>query len=83
MPGDDVYTKPGRWRLFLRKLRAETRKMNCSKPEPAGFHYDALSYAMNFDEGPWQHQQNTFYRSPPAFIESLPPQPSASSVLSV
>lgn len=69
---DGIYAKPGRWRVFFRKLRAETRRMNCGKPSPSGFHYDALSYAMNFDDGTWQQQQN-LYRSPsPAFMESLP-----------
>eukprot|EP00250_Pteridium_aquilinum_P035530 c9591_g1_i1 orf=92-640(+) len=70
---DDLYTKPTRWRLFFRKLRAETRKMNCAKPSPPGFHYDALSYAMNFDDGTWQQQPQGLYRSSStAFRETSP-----------
>lgn len=60
---DEVYYKPSPWKLFLRKLRAETKKMNCARPSSAGFHYDAFSYAMNFDDGGWQPPQQ-YFRSP-------------------
>lgn len=60
---DDVYYKPSPWKLFLRKMRAETKKMNCVRPEPAGFHYDAFSYAMNFDDGGWHPPQQYFLSS--------------------
>ncbi|MCO5594847.1 hypothetical protein L7F22_048881 [Adiantum nelumboides] len=53
---DGIYSKPARWRVFFRRLRAESRRMNFSRPPPPGFHYDALSYAMNFDDGAWQHR---------------------------
>ncbi|KAI5075063.1 hypothetical protein GOP47_0011024, partial [Adiantum capillus-veneris] len=70
---DGIYMKRARWRTFFRRLRAETRRMNFSKPSPPGFHYDALSYAMNFDDGTWQQQHQSLYRSPsPAFSEALP-----------
>ncbi|KAH7279926.1 hypothetical protein KP509_37G044000 [Ceratopteris richardii] len=53
-----ICSKPGRWRHFLRKLKEETKRMNCSKPSPAGLRYDALSYAMNFDDGTYQEQEH-------------------------
>ncbi|KAH7279924.1 hypothetical protein KP509_37G043800 [Ceratopteris richardii] len=77
MVNDVAYTKPGRWRVFLRKIRAETKRMNCSRPSPQGFHYDALSYAMNFDDGICQHQHHLQHSpcrfSRTGFIEPLPP----------
>lgn len=62
---DDNYYKPPRWKQFVRKLRVETRKMNCctKTPRPA-FQYDALSYAMNFDEGCWQQQAEGLHAAP-------------------
>eukprot|EP00250_Pteridium_aquilinum_P011483 c20100_g1_i1 orf=589-1155(+) len=60
---DASYCKPSPWKLFLRKLRSETKKMNCVRPSPPGFHYDALSYAMNFDDGGWQPPQQCYHTS--------------------
>lgn len=71
---DEPYYRPPRWRLFLRKIRAQTRKMNCSKPAPPGFHYDSLSYAMNFDDGCWHQgdsQPQAARFSGPILMESV------------
>ncbi|GLJ35360.1 hypothetical protein SUGI_0711230 [Cryptomeria japonica] len=38
------------WRQLFWKLRAELKKMIASRPTQ-GFKYDALSYALNFDDG--------------------------------
>lgn len=57
---DEVHCKPSPWKLLMRKIRAETKKMNCARPSPPGFHYDALSYSMNFDDGGWQPPRHDF-----------------------
>ncbi|MCO5613335.1 hypothetical protein L7F22_067611 [Adiantum nelumboides] len=66
---DGIYCKPARWRVFFRRLRAESRRMNFSRPPPPGFHYDVLSYAMNFDDGAWQQQSP--YRLPKLTVSSV------------
>ncbi|KAK2986700.1 hypothetical protein RJ640_010925 [Escallonia rubra] len=38
-----------KWRKMLKKLAAESKSIYGSKPMT--FHYDAVSYAQNFDEG--------------------------------
>lgn len=47
------------WRQLFWKARSELRKMIASRPSQ-GFKYDALSYALNFDDGCWQDQEEHY-----------------------
>ncbi|MCO5586243.1 hypothetical protein L7F22_040182 [Adiantum nelumboides] len=53
---------PSRFKVLCRKLKAEARSIRRQNgPTMSGtsrFHYDALSYAMNFDDGTWAQAQD-------------------------
>ncbi|KAL4363057.1 hypothetical protein GQ457_04G034890 [Hibiscus cannabinus] len=40
-----------RWRNLLRRLKDGKRSIYRSSSKPLSFHYDAVSYSQNFDEG--------------------------------
>ncbi|EEF35153.1 conserved hypothetical protein [Ricinus communis] len=43
-----------RWRHFIRRLVRDGKSSlygSSSSPKPLSFHYDAVSYSQNFDEG--------------------------------
>ena len=42
------------WRRLFRKMKAKVRKMVTTAPSQR-FNYDGVSYALNFDDGGWQH----------------------------
>ncbi|KAK2656658.1 hypothetical protein Ddye_009710 [Dipteronia dyeriana] len=52
-----------RWRNLLRKLVGDAKSFNGSKH--LSFHYDAVSYSQNFDEG--CHHYEDSGRCPPVF----------------
>ncbi|MCO5597175.1 hypothetical protein L7F22_051251 [Adiantum nelumboides] len=52
--GNLLCRAPARLKRLMRRVRAKVRKMGLVQ-EAASFHYDPLSYSLNFDEGCWQH----------------------------
>ncbi|KAI5056157.1 hypothetical protein GOP47_0029678 [Adiantum capillus-veneris] len=51
--GNLLRRAPERLKKLLRRVRAKMRKMGQGQ-KAASFHYDPVSYSMNFDEGCWQ-----------------------------
>ncbi|MBA0559687.1 hypothetical protein Golob_016640 [Gossypium lobatum] len=48
-----------RWRNLLRRLVKDGKSSIYGSSKPLSFHYDAVSYSQNFDEG-FHHQQSIF-----------------------
>eukprot|EP01018_Ginkgo_biloba_P039964 Gb_19813 [translate_table: standard] len=40
-----------KWKSFLRRLKSKGKRIYNRNSKPGRFHYDPLSYALNFDEG--------------------------------
>lgn len=52
--GNLLSRAPARFNRLLRRVRARMRNLGQFQ-KAASFHYDPLSYSMNFDDGCWQH----------------------------
>lgn len=53
-------SKSRKWKKLMRKMVEGSKRSIYGSSKPMIFHYDAVSYSLNFDEGNYSNQHYTY-----------------------